>query len=204
MSPARKRSKSRSPGRPRSDASRSAILKAAYQILRESGFAGFTVEGVAARAGAGKATIYRWWQTKGKLAIEAFLVALAPQLEVVPDTGSALADLRAHVHRAASIYRGRAGPLLRELIALGQEDLETGRVLRTDFVAPRYGEAIRLLERAQDAGELAQDVDIEVLADALWGPIFHRVLVRRMPIDRAYVDRLLGLVLGRAAAKPPR
>src|SRR5690349_3158592 len=158
----RKRPAPRSPGRPRSDASRSAILKAAYQILRESGFAGFTVEGVAARAGAGKATIYRWWQTKGKLAIEAFLVALAPQLEVVPDTGSALADLRAHVHRAASIYRGRAGPLLRELIALGQEDVETGRVLRTDFVAPRYGEAIRLLERAQAAGELAHDVDIEV------------------------------------------
>lgn len=201
MSPARKRSKTKSPGRPRSDASRSAILKAAYQILRESGFAGFTVEGVAARAGAGKATIYRWWQTKGKLAIEAFLVALAPQLDVVPDTGSPLADLRAHVHRAAAIYRGRAGPLLRELIALGQEDLETSRVLRTDFVAPRYGEAIRLLQRAQDSGELARNVDIEVLADALWGPIFHRVLVSRMPIDRAYVDRLLVLVLDQVAQR---
>ena len=69
MTLARKRFNPRSPGRPRSDASRSAILKAAYQILREGGFAGFTVEGVAARAGAGKATIYRWWQTKGKLAI---------------------------------------------------------------------------------------------------------------------------------------
>lgn len=204
MTAKRKPEKSRSPGRPRSDASRSAILKAAYQILRESGFAGFTVEGVAARAGAGKATIYRWWQTKGKLAIEAFLVALAPQLDTVPDSGSPLADLRAHVHRAAAIYRGRAGPLLRELIALGQEDVETGRVLRTDFVAPRYGEAMRLLQRAQAAGELAGDVDIEVLADALWGPIFHRVLVRRMPIDRAYVDRLLGMVLGRVATSRPR
>src|SRR5688572_10888399 len=187
MTLARKRFNARSPGRPRSDTSRSAILKAAYQILREGGFAGFTVEGVAARAGAGKATIYRWWQTKGKLAIEAFLVALAPKLEAVPATASALADLRAHVHRAAAIYRGRAGQLLRELIALGQQDAETSRVLRSDFVAPRYGVALRLLKRAQAAGELPADVDIEVLVDALWGPIFHRLLVSRMPIDRVYI-----------------
>jgi AcrR family transcriptional regulator len=198
MTPSRKRPEPRSPGRPRSTASRSAILKAAYQILRESGCAGFTVEGVAARAGAGKATIYRWWQTKGRLAIEAFLVALAPRLDVAPATASAVADLRAHVHHAASIYRGRTGQLLRELIALGQEDAETSRVLRTDFVAPRHSLAIRLLGRAQQAGEVAADIDLEVLADALWGPIFHRLLVSRMPIDRAYIDKLLDLVLGRA------
>jgi AcrR family transcriptional regulator len=201
MSSSRQRPGSRSPGRPRSDAARNAILKAAYQILRECGFAGFTVEGVAARAGAGKATIYRWWQSKGRLAVEAFLVALAPKLETVPDSASALADLRAQVHRAAAIYRGRAGQLLRELIALGQEDAETSRVLRTDFVAPRYREAMRLLERAQASGELDAGLDIEVLADALWGPIFHRLLVSRMPIDRGYVDKLLNLVLGRAAPR---
>jgi AcrR family transcriptional regulator len=201
MKTTRQRPRARSPGRPRSDASRNAILKSAYQILRESGFAGFTVEGVAARAGAGKATIYRWWQTKGKLAIEAFLLAVAPQLDAAPETGNALADLRAHVHKAAAIYRGRAGQLLRELIALGQEDAETSRVLRTEFVAPRYRKAIGLLERARAAGELAPGVDIEVLADALWGPIFHRLLVSRMPIDRAYVERLLDLVLGRVGTR---
>ena len=156
---------------------------------------------VAARAGAGKATIYRWWQSKGTLAIEAFLEALAPRLAAAPRTDSALGDLRAHVHRAATIYRGRAGQLLRELIALGQEDSQTSRVLRTDFVAPRYAEAIRLLERAQQAGEIRQDVDIEVLADALWGPIFHRLLVSRMPIGRNFVEKLLDLVLGGVAKR---
>lgn len=201
MTPTRKRARAKGPGRPRSDESRAAILKAAYQILRESGFAGFTVEGVAARAGAGKATIYRWWQTKGTLAIEAFLTASSPRLESTPETGSPLGDLRERVHRAAAIYRGRTGQLLRELIALGQEDSETSRVLRTDFVAPRYGEAIRLLTRAQEAGELTPGVDIEVLADALWGPIFHRLLVSRMPIDRGFIDKLLDLVLGGVTRK---
>ncbi|MFO7324304.1 MAG: TetR/AcrR family transcriptional regulator [Pseudomonadota bacterium] len=201
MTATRKRAGRRGPGRPRSDTSRSAILKAAYEILKEAGFAGFTVEGVAARAGAGKATIYRWWQSKGTLAIEAFLVALAPRLAAVPETSSALADLRAQVHRAAAIYRGRAGKLLRELIALGQEDSQTSRMLRTDFVAPRYADAIHILRRAQASGEIAPDADIEVLADALWGPIFHRLLVSRMPIERDFVDKLLDLVLGNVARR---
>lgn len=198
----RKRPSTKTSGRPRSDASRAAILKAAYQILREAGFAGFTVEGVAARAGAGKATIYRWWQTKGTLAIEAFLVALAPRMDAKSDTDSAIADLRTQVHHAAGVYRGRTGQLLRELIALGQEDSATSKVLRADFVEPRRQAALRLLQRAQQMGELPGHTDIDVLSDALWGPIFHRLLVSHMPIDRGFIEKLLDLVLGGAMASP--
>lgn len=202
MNPPRKLPVARAPGRPRSTASRAAILKAAYQILRERGFAGFTVEGVAARAGAGKATIYRWWRTKGTLAIEAFLVAIAPRMDSIPPTDSAIADLRRHVHVAAMLYRGRVGQLVRELIALGQEDSETSRALRSDFVEPRRQSALGALRRAQETGEISPAVDIEVLSDALWGPIFHRLLVSRMPLDRGYVDKLLDLVLGGARPHP--
>lgn len=203
MSPSRKRPAARTPGRPRSKTSRNAILKAAYQILREGGFAGFTVEGVAARAGAGKATIYRWWQSKGTLAIEAFLVAVAPRMDDVRQGPSAIGDLRRQVHIAAMLYRGRVGQLLRELIALGQEDSETSRALRSDFVEPRRQAALRLLQRAQASGEIAAGTDIEVLADALWGPIFHRLLVSRMPLDRGFIDKLLDLVLGGAVRAAP-
>ena len=199
----RKRPKVRAPGRPRSVASRDAILRAAYQILNEAGFAGFTVEGVAARAGAGKATIYRWWRTKGTLAIEAFLVALTPRLEQHHDGRSAIADLRAQVHHAANIYRGRAGQLLRELIALGQEDSETSRRLRADFVEPRRQAAMQLLQRAVASGELPGETDIPVLADALWGPVLHRLLVSHAPIDRRFIEKLLDLVLGGATRTAP-
>ena len=197
----RKRPRKRTSGRPRSAASRAAILKAAYQILREAGFAGFTVEGVAARAGAGKATIYRWWQTKGMLAIEAFLVALTPRMDVKSDSHSAILDLRAHVHHAAGVYRGRTGQLLRELIALGQEDSATSKVLRADFVEPRRQAALQLLQRARQTGELPPHTDIDVLADALGGPIFHRLLVSHMPIDRGFIEKLLDLVLGGSATR---
>jgi AcrR family transcriptional regulator len=194
-----KKAQARTPGRPRSDDSRNAILKAAYEILRERGFAGFTIEGVAAQAGAGKATIYRWWQSKGALAIEAFLLAVVPRIEKLVETSSAIADLRNQVQLTASIYRGRVGQLLRELIALGQEDSDTSRALRTEFVHPRREAALKLLARAREAGEIAPNTDIEVLADVLWGPIFHRLLVSHMPIDRKFIDSLLDLVLSGSA-----
>ncbi len=192
----------RSPGRPRSVASRAAILKAAYQILRESGFAKFTVEGVAARAGAGKATIYRWWTSKGTLAVEAFMVAIAPRMDAVRESASPLGDLRKQVHLAAAIYRGRAGQLVRELIALGQADSDTSKLLLTDFQKPRRRAALTTLRRAYASGELRSEIDIEVLADALWGPIFHRVLITRAPIDKAFIDKLLDVVLQGAATRP--
>jgi AcrR family transcriptional regulator len=201
MAKKKKSSSGRAPGRPRSDESRAAILKAAYQILREGGFAQFTVEGVAARAGAGKATIYRWWASKGTLAVEAFLVAVAPQMDAVRESGDPLADLRKQVHLAAAIYRGRAGQLVRELIALGQADSETGKLLLTDFMEPRRQAAMTTLRRAQAAGAVRKDLDLQVLADALWGPIFHRVLVSHMPIDKGFIDRLLDLVLAGATRK---
>jgi AcrR family transcriptional regulator len=194
-------STSRTPGRPRSKASRDAILKAAYQILREGGFAEFTVEGVAARAGAGKATIYRWWSSKGTLAVEAFMVAVVPQIDAVRVSQSALADLRKQLHLTASIYRGRVGQLMRELIALGQEDSETSKLLRTEFVEPRRRAALATLRRAQDAGEIHPDIDLEVLSDALWAPIFHRLLVSRMPLKRQFIEKLLDLVLAGATRK---
>jgi AcrR family transcriptional regulator len=188
-------------GRPRSDLARKAILRAAYEILREGGFAAFTVEGVAKRAGAGKATIYRWWNSKGTLAIESFLEAIAPRMDVLRPSPSAVADLRKQVHVAASIYRSRAGQLMRELVALGQQDSETGKRLRSDFIEPRRHAAMATLRRAVDSGELHASVDIEVLADALWGPILHRLLVSQMTFDRRFIDHLLDLVLAGAAVK---
>jgi Tetracyclin repressor-like, C-terminal domain len=126
-----------------------------------------------------------------------------PRIEAVSPSNSAITDLRKQVHVAADIYRGRAGILLRELIALGQADSETSKLLRANFLEPRREAALRTLRRALDAGELRGDVDIEVLADALWGPIFHRLLVSYMPFERRFVDQLLDLVLAGAAAQPP-
>jgi len=191
----KKSSSRRAPGRPRSDTSRSAILKAAYQMLREGGFAQFTVEGVAARAGAGKATIYRWWTNKGTLAVEAFLVAVAPRMDAIKPTGDPLEDLRLTLHTAAGIYRGRAGQLIRELLSLGHADEETGRLLFSGYLTPRREAGLAVLHRVEAAGLLRPGVDVDVLADALWGPIFHRLIVEHRTLEKAFIDRLLDVVL---------
>ncbi len=73
-------------------------------------------------------------------------------------------------------------------------------MLRADFVEPRRQSALGLLQRALETGELPPDTDIDVLADVLWGTIFHRLLVSHMPIDRSFIEKLLDLVLGGAMA----
>lgn len=194
--------KKRAPGRPRSDATRAAILQAAYDILVAGGFAAFSIEGVATRAGAGKATIYRWWPSKGALAVEAFMIAVVPKIDSVPDTDSPIDDLRRRVHVAARIYRGRAGSLLRELLAFGQEDEATRRLLQKHFLAPRRRVGMESLRRALASGDLNRRIDPEILADTLWGPIFHRLLVTRQPMDSRAVDQLVDIVLYGAGTRP--
>src|SRR6202034_4718064 len=93
-------------GRPRDEAARVAILKAANAILEKEGIAGFTIEAVAARAGVGKATIYRWWPSKGALAVAGFLAETAPKI-AYPNSGSARADLISQLRRVASVYGGK-------------------------------------------------------------------------------------------------
>jgi AcrR family transcriptional regulator len=102
----------RGPGRKRDEATRQAILRAAYETLEAEGYGGFTIEAVATRSGAAKTTIYRWWPSKGALAIDSFL-DLYKREAPFPRTRSASEDLKAHRMRvqrdteAASIVRGR-------------------------------------------------------------------------------------------------
>src|SRR5258708_23406443 len=93
-------------GRRRSEASRKAILDATYELLKAIGFHQMSIEGVASRAGVGKATIYRWWSSKGVLAVEAFMEAVAPSI-AFRDTGSAHADIARHMKNLSETYPRR-------------------------------------------------------------------------------------------------
>src|SRR5260221_9974834 len=106
-------------GRRRSEASRKAILDATYELLKAIGFHQMSIEGVASRAGVGKATIYRWWSSKGVLAVEAFMEA-APPPRAVRQTGSARADIERQMKNLADAYRGRTGEVFTEMIGFSQ------------------------------------------------------------------------------------
>ena len=196
-----------SPGRPRSDAAREAILKATNDLLEEAGFANLTIEGIATRAGVGKSTIYRWWKNKGTLAIEAFLEDVAPKI-AFPHTSNATADLRSQMHSVARVYRGKTGKVVRELIALGQSDPPTRKLFIEGYLMPRRNVAKEVLQRAIDHGELKKGIDLEIIVDILYGPIFHRMLAGHAPIDDAFVDSLVtslleGIAIGEVPQGPP-
>jgi AcrR family transcriptional regulator len=181
-------------GRKRSNASRDAILAATHSLLEEIGFDKLSIEGVAARAGVGKATIYRWWRSKGALAMEAFLDAVAPTI-AFPETASARADILAQIHKVARAYRGKTGRIVREMIGLGQFDAETIRVFVEGYLEPRRSAAKAVLQKGIAQGEFRTSIDLDVVVDALYGPIFHRMLTGHAPISDAFIDAHVTLIL---------
>jgi AcrR family transcriptional regulator len=185
-------------GRPRSADSRNSILKATSQLLEEVGFSQLTIEGIAARAGVAKTTIYRWWNSKGAIAIEAFLESTEPRISF-PKTDSAIADIKEQVKTLADVYQTQTGKIITELIAMGQESPETQRLFIDGYVTPRRNAAKAVLQRAIALGEIRADVDLDIVVDALYGPIFHRLLLGHARLDAAFAEANANLVLAGAA-----
>lgn len=185
-------------GRPRSVACDAAILRAALEEYAERGFEGLSVDAVAARAGVGKATIYRRYQSKTDLVMAAARAVVYDEWE--PPVGEDLrGDLSGLVEHLRNVMVGTtAGRVARMVVAdsLSHPDLSDAF---HGLVAQRRAHSRRIIEQAVARGELAPDVDADVLTDMLSGPVFYRLLVSGDPIDDAFLSTLVDLVL-RAAA----
>ena len=184
----------RSPGRPRSEASREAVLAAASALLDEVGCAALTIEGVAARAGVGKSTIYRWWPTKGAIIIEAFLASISPAI-AFRTTASARADLKRQLRSVVRAYNGKDGRTVRDLIALGQSDPAMLMAFTEGYIEPRRRLARTVLDRARANGEIDQAADLDEVVDGLYGPIFTRLLFRHAPLTEDFIEHHVEIVL---------
>jgi AcrR family transcriptional regulator len=181
-------------GRPRDAAAKDAILKAANDILEERGIAGFTIEAVAKRAGVAKTTIYRWWPSKGALAIAGFLAETAPKISY-PNSGSIVSDLTEQLKRVAVVYGGVAGRVLSAIIADGQRDPHTIAAFIEGYAGPRREDAKDILKTGIERGELRPDLDLEVALDALYGPIYYRMLVPLGPLNADWMESIARVVL---------
>lgn len=180
--------------RKRSNSARRAILTAAFALLEEEGFERLSIEGVAARAGVGKTTIYRWWPTKGVMAVEAFLEAVTPAI-AFRRSRSARADIVRQMKALAKVYRGHTGNLVCQMIGASQLDPAMRKAFTEGFLYPRRECAYAVFERGVAGGEFRADVDRDVAIDALYSPIYYRLLASRAPIDEAFLDRHIDLVL---------
>ena len=177
----------------RSRRAESAILDATIALLAELGFGGLTIDGIAARAGVGKATIYRHWSSKAEVALEAFR-AFVPPLDD-PDTGSFVDDIRCVVHQIVDgITNSPLAGILPSLVEAAERDPEVERLFK-EFGVSRRSILRGIFSRAARRGELRDDLDPEVAIDLLVGPIFTRRLITRGPVTRKHADAVLNLVL---------
>jgi AcrR family transcriptional regulator len=181
-------------GRPRSERARRAILKAAGELLERHGFTAVTMERIAERAGVSKATIYRWWPNKAAVMTDSFLELMVPDTSPL-DTGSAREDLRLRLRGLAHVLAGRSGRFVAALIAESQTDPEVAEALRTQWISVRRRETRPLLRRGIERGELRSDLDLEVAIDALYGPVYWRMLTGYAPLSDDFVDRLVDHVI---------
>ncbi|ETT64214.1 TetR family transcriptional regulator [Paenibacillus odorifer] len=177
-------------GRPRNVETEKSILTASYDLLLENGFGAVTVEKIADRAKVSKATIYKWWPNKAAVVMDAFLSSAADRLPV-PDTGSVFDDILMHATNLSRFLISREGKIITEIIGEGQMDSGLAEAYRTRYFQPRRLEARLLMERGVQRGELKDNLDIEVVTDLIYGPIFYRLLVTGQPIDDAYVQQLV-------------
>ncbi|MFE9749446.1 TetR/AcrR family transcriptional regulator [Saccharothrix saharensis] len=182
----------------RSERSRVAILTATRELITEVGYAKLTIEAIAARAGVGKQTIYRWWPSKGAVVFDSLLaLSESPDGGIeLPDTGDVEADLKAVLRATAAEF---ADPAFEAPIrALNTEiinDPELAAVYREKMERPIRAAKLRRLRSAQDAGQIPADADLDLLLDLLYAPLAQRWLLRSGPLDDGFADALVEAAL---------
>jgi AcrR family transcriptional regulator len=185
---------SRAPGRPRSEEARKSILQSTLELLKKSGFNDLSIESIAAQAGVGKATVYRWWPNKAALVIDAFVSAVGEELSY-PPSGSAQQAIRGQMERWIPVFNSPLGKVIAAVIGAGQSDPEIIEAFRLHWVEPRRREARDLIAQSVKAGELREDIDADTILDLLYGPLYLRLMIRNGPLTHELIDEIFSVVL---------
>jgi AcrR family transcriptional regulator len=173
------------------------ILDAALQVLSETGYDGMTIDMVAARARAGKATLYRRWPSKAELVIDAVACMKNDQIdfEHLPDTGTLRGDVVAMVKPHTIVEGEKKIKVTAGVLSLLSDNPELAEAVNAAIVEPRAAINRMFLRRAIERGEIAADVDVEELSHLVTSMITYRLLMLRKPVDRAYILSVIDGVL---------
>jgi AcrR family transcriptional regulator len=180
-------------GRPRDEVARKRILEAALELVEILGFPSITTDAIAERAGASKATIYRWWPNKAAVLLEALREAVAQETPF-PNTGSLPEDIRVQLRDFIKLLTGRRGRMFKAFVAAAQNDPEVAETFRMVWMHPRRIAAKAGLERHRGR-ELREDADLDLVMDALYGPLYFRLLAGHRPLTEKFTDALADVVL---------
>ncbi|MFI9585672.1 TetR/AcrR family transcriptional regulator [Streptomyces sp. NPDC052236] len=195
----------------RSERSRRAIYDAALALVAETGYAKTTIEGIAARAGVGKQTIYRWWPSKAAVLLEAYLDLTAQAADVgddgggeseIPDTGDLEADLKLVLRATVDELNSPAydGPT-RALAAEGMVNAELGAQFVEKLLEPQLQLYVKRLRSAQETGDVRPGIDPRTALELFTGPLTARWLLRTLPLTHEYADAIVEYALHGIAAR---
>ena len=184
----------RKPGRPRSTAARQKILKATIDLLESGGVTAVTMEAIAKQAKVGKPTIYRYWQNAHEVMMTALMEA-QPELPARDGNGSTLSKLTQHLKATIAIFATPRGRNAAMLIAAADSQTEVSKAFRHHVILKSRSDGKALLEEAVSKGELPETLNVEAAADALYGPVFFRLLLGHKTLAPTFADELITLVL---------
>ncbi len=187
-------------GRRRSERSHQAIVAATRELLVERGYPDVTIEAIAARAGVGKQTIYRWWPSRAALVLEAYLSSADVVAAPTPG-GNAREDVRALLEWLIAVLREpTGGPVVAGLVADIQHDADLAEGFHRDVVPARREAMLVALERGRERGEIRAGADLELAVDTLHGAVFYRLLLSGEPLDDDFTRRLTDQALAGVVA----
>ena len=190
----KRKARARRAGRPRSEQARCDILAGAYNLLRAKGFQTVGSHEIANTAGVSSATLYRWWDSKEEILLDACFEHMKPVL-AVSGTGSPLARLRRYVVYVAKFLASDDGVTMARLITGIHDDKKLQGIFLERYVMPRRQMQRRFIGEAIASGELKRGTDTELLIDALNGPLFFRWLQGHAPLDEGFAERIFDKVI---------
>jgi AcrR family transcriptional regulator len=183
------------PGRPRDARVDRVVLAATVELMARDGLQDLRMDDVAAKAGVGKAAIYRRYRSKDEL-VTAAVAALVGDAITIPDTGSTHDDLLVLMREAVDLYTGPlAGRLMPDLVAAMARRPELAHTVRDVFLVERRAALRTVLERGIERGDLSPDMNVELALDMLGGPLFYRLLITGGPLDEDLAAGVAELIM---------
>jgi AcrR family transcriptional regulator len=184
----------------RSKRAHEAILNAAAELIHERPYSDVCIEAIAARAGVGQQTIYRWWNSKAAVLMEACAAVVAREVPL-PDTGSFVDDLRDYLTHICAFFETQLSkPAIAGLLAEAQCDTDLANAFQERLLKQRRTVLRTILERGVERGELRAGLDLDVIMDMVHGALWYRTLLLKSPLDHSFIESVICQVMAGSAA----
>ncbi len=190
-------------GRKRDEDARRRILEAAFELVG-AGRGKVTINEIADHAHVAKQTIYRWWPSRTAVILDALVVGSMRETPFAA-TSDTRSDFRDHLRSVVKVFNSPTGALIREIIAEAQTDPQIAEEFRTRFWDPRRALSLAHLRRGIDLGHVRADIEPETVLDAIYGPLWLRLLIGHLPLEDEIADDIVdALWPGIEASAPAR